>query len=189
MPTEIKQKEGTAIGFGVSASFAPADPATQYVASISYALTMASLANAAGRQSAKADLGATRAAEYACMAAFDYTGETPTATNTVDVYWLPSTSGTTANGNIAGNSGNDGAAPDGAVPGGLTLNEFIRMGAIPIGSLYLSDDASVQSGFVGTFRPPTRYGQILVVNNGGDVLESDDVENHVALIPIIDEIQ
>ena len=46
-----------------------------------------------------------------------------------------------------------------------------------------------RSGFVGVFSPTNRYGQLIVVNNGGDVFEADDVEMHQVMNPIVDESQ
>ena len=162
-------QEGTQIRFFVSGSFSPADAATNWTRGTptDVALTLSGLADSAGRQSAKFDFGANRHSMYALFGCVDYTGETPTAGGTVDYYLLPSTSSTTANGNLAGNSGNDAAAPNGAVPSGITLQEFIDIGAVRIGSLVITDDAAVQNGFVGFVSPPARYGQLLVVNNGG----------------------
>lgn len=188
--TEVLLKAGTQISFGVSGSFNPDDDGTNFVeglTTIGNALTMASLANGAGRQSIKVDLGATRAARYAVLAAVDFTGETPTAGLTVDFYWAPSTNATGANGNIAGNSGADAACPDGAL-GSITLAEFILQCQF-IGQLKVHDGACVQNGFVGTFCPKTRWGQMVIVNSSGDAFENDDVENHVVMNPIVDEIQ
>ena len=178
------------VRFFVTGSFSPADAATNMTDGTpnDVAMTSASLADAAGRQSAKADLGALRAGSYSVMACVDYTGLTPTSGATVDYYWLPSTNATAANGNIAGNSGLDAAAPGGAVPAGLTITEFKRM-AQRIGSLTLSDDGAVQNGYVGTFSPATRWGQLLEINEGGADFAADDVEHHVVMNPIVDEIQ
>jgi|TARA_R100000049_G_C1929034_1_gene73126 hypothetical protein len=63
---------------------------------------MTGVADAAGVQSIKVGLGATRAARYSVFAAIDFTGETPTAGQTVDFYWAPSVSGTQATGIAAG---------------------------------------------------------------------------------------
>jgi hypothetical protein len=117
----------------------------------------------------------------------DFTGETPVAGERVDYYWAPSTSGTQANGNVAGNSGIDGACPDGAL-GSITLAEFLKQ-CIFIGSLVIHDGAVVQNGFVGVFSPPGRYGQLIVVNESDDAFEADDVEMHQVMTPIVDEIQ
>lgn len=187
MANEVLVKEGTHIGLGVSGSFSPADAGTQWVSSIGVVLTLSALADGAGRQSDKMDLGATRARRYALLAAVDFTGETPTSGEILHYYWLPSTSTTQGTGNVAGNSGADAAAPGGAL-GSITLAEFALQG-IFIGSFVNHDGAVVQNGPVGVFEPPTRYGQLLVINDSGDALEADDVENHHALIPIVDEVQ
>lgn len=182
----LQIQEGTQIRFFVTASFSPADAGTNFTQGTptDVALTLSGVATAAARQSAKVDLGANRHAVYHLLGCVDFTGETPTAGNTVDYYWLPSTSATEGNGNVAGNSGADAAAPGGAVPGGLTVAEFARMG-LYIGSLVLSDDGAVQNGYVGTLAPPTRWGQLLVVNSSGDHFEADDVEMHQVLNPVV----
>ena len=129
MATEIKVKSGTQFRFFVVGSFSPVDEATNWSEGTpddTGVLTLSAVADAAGRQSTKVDLGATRAARYACLGCVDYTGETPVAGQTVKYYWAPSTDSIQANGNIAGNSGADGACPDGAL-GSITLAEFINL--------------------------------------------------------------
>lgn len=189
MANEILVKQGTQVRFFVTGSFSPADAGTNFTVGTptDVALTLASVADAAGRQSLKVDLGATRARQYSVFAAIDFTGETPTAGATVDFYWAPSTSTTQGTGNIAGNSGADAAAPDGAL-GSITLDEFVAQCQY-IGSLVIHDGAVVQNGYVGSFSPADRYGQMVVVNNSGDAIEADDVENHVVMNPVVDEVQ
>lgn len=189
MANEILQKVGGQIRFFVTGSFSPADAGTNWTIGTptDVALTLAGVASAAARQSAKADLGATRAARYEVLGCVDFTDETPLATGQIDYYWAPSTSGTAGNGNVAGNSGDDAACPDGAL-GSITLAEFLKQ-CLYIGSLFVHDGACVQNGFVGVFAPPGRYGQLIVVNNGGDAFENDDVEMHQVLNPIVDELQ
>lgn len=181
----------TIISFNVTGSYSPADDGTNWLANLTAdtnaALTLNALADGAGRQSAKVDLGATRARRYTLLGCVDFTGETPGATGRVDYYWAPSTSGTAANSNVAGNSGGDAAAPDGAL-GSITLAEFLLQ-CVYIGSLFTHDGASVQNGFVGILEPPERYGQLIVVNNSGDAMEADDVEHCQVLVPLTDEIQ
>ena len=177
------------ICFAVSGSLSPADSGTDMrIGTPTYvALTLAGVANAAGRQSAKCDFGAVRARKYALFGCVDYTGETPVAGQYIDYYWAPSTHATAGNGNIAGNSGGDADAPDGAI-GSITLAEFKGL-CIPIGRMKIHDGACVQNGFVGYLYPPTRYGQLLVINEGDDTFEDDDVEMHQVLCPVVDEIQ
>lgn len=189
MANQILDILSTQIRFYVSGSFSPVDPATDWTigSPTGVVLAISGVANGAGRQSDKADLGATRAAAYELLGCVDFTGETPTVGGTIDYYWAPSTHATAANGNVAGNSGVDGAAPDGAL-GSITLAEFLKQ-CIYIGSLIVHDGGVVQNGFVGILYPTTRYGQLIVVNNSGDVFETDDVEAHQVLAGIIPEIQ
>jgi len=176
---------GTQIRFFVTGSFSPADAATNWTIGTptDVVLTLNAVANAAGRQSTKVDLGATRSAAYEVLGCVDFTGEAPTIGATVDYYWAPSTHTTDANGNVAGNSGVDGDAPAGAL-GTILLTEFLAQCQY-IGSLVVHDGASVQNGMVGVFSPSSRYGQLIVVNNSGDVFEADDVEMHQVFNPIV----
>ena len=122
------------------------------------------------------------------LGSVDFTGETPTAGNTVDYYWCPSTNATPASGNIAGNSGANAAACDGCTMTGVTDAEFVKL-CIFIGALIVTDDATVQTGFIGLFTAPMQYGQLTVLNSSGDAFEDDDVENHTAFYPLTVEIQ
>ena len=189
MANEVLQKVGTQIRFCVTASYSPADPGTDFTIGTptDVTLTLSAVADGAARQSNKVDLGATRAAAYECLIAVDFTGETPVTGEVVEVYWAPSTSGTAGTGNVAGNSGVDGACPDGAL-GSITLAEFVKQ-CIYIGQLVVHDGAVVQNGFVGILCPPGRYGQIVVKNEAGDAFEADNVEMAVFLTPIVDEVQ
>jgi hypothetical protein len=189
MANEVLVKVGTQVRFFVTGSFSPVDAGTNWTIGTptDVVLTLASVANAAGRQSTKVDLGATRAKLYEVLGCVDFTGETPTVGNTVDYYWAPSTSTTPGSGNVAGNSGGDAACPDGAL-GSITLAEFLKQCQF-IGSLIVHDGGSVQNGFVGVFSPSSRYGQLIVVNNSGDAFEADDVEMHQVMNPIVDEVQ
>ncbi len=179
--------EGTRIIFGADASLDPADDATNLTDDIGtdtvdVEMGMSGIADGAGVQSAKGDLGAVRAISYALMASIDFTGETPDDGGAVEFYWAPSTDDTAANGNVAGNSGGDAACPDGAL-NSITLAEFVKL-CIYIGSMNTHADGGVQTGFVGMLYPPTRYGQLIVKNESGDAFEADEVESHAALIPI-----
>lgn len=177
------------IRFFVTGSFSPDDAATNWTIGTptDVALTLSAVADTAGRQSLKVDLGAVRAPRYAVFGCVDFTGETPTQGTVVDYYWMPSTHTTQANGNILGNSGADADAPNGAL-GTPTLADMVAVSQF-IGSLPIHDGASVQNGYVGTFSPAERHGQLLVVNEAGDAFEADDVEMHQVMNPIVDEIQ
>lgn len=175
--------------FCVSGSLSPADAATDWRIDTptTVAMTLASLASAGAWQSLKIDLGALRARRYAVFGCVDYSEETPVLGQTIDYYWAPSSSGTQATGNVAGNSGADAACPDGAL-GTILIAEFVKQ-CQKIGQLVIHDGASVQNGYVGKFSPATRYGQLILVNSGGDAFEDDDVEAHQTMNPIVDESQ
>jgi len=180
------------ICFGVTASLDPASDATNWTDDIGtdtcdVAITLAGVANGEARASAKADLGAVRAPEYALFGCVDFTEETPTQGGTVDYYWAPSTDATANQGNVGGTDGADADVPSNGL-GSLTDDDFVKF-CIFIGSLVCHDGASVQNGFVGVFRPPTRYGQLIVFNNSGDAFENDDVEMHQVMSPIVYEVQ
>ena len=185
---DITVEVGTQIRFFVGGSFAPVDPATNWTIGTptDVVMTMASLADTAGRQSDKFDFGANRANRYECLSSVDFTLETPVAGERLDYYFAPSTSSTQANGNVAGNSGADAAAPGGAL-GGITLAEFLKL-CDYIGPLIVHDGAVVQNGKVGVFSPSSRHGQLIVVNESGDVLEADDVETHTVFNPLVDDV-
>ncbi len=184
LPDEQVVQVGTQIRFFVTGSFSPVDAATNHTIGTptDVVLTLAGVADGAGRQSDKFDFGASRAPAYECLGCVDFTGETPTTGEVIEYYFLPSTSTTQANGNVAGNSGADADAPGGAL-GSITLAEFKKV-AQHIGNLTIHNGAVVQNGFVGVLVPTSRYGQILVINESGDAFEADDVEMHQVLNPM-----
>ncbi len=189
MANEVLVKVKTQIAFYVTGDYSPVDAGTDFKigAPTEVLLTLSALAAAAARQSDKVDLGAVRPARYEVLIAVDYTEETPTAGGYIDCYWAPSTSGTPATGNIAGNSGADGVAPAGAL-GTITLAEFLNLCDF-IGRFKVHDGAVVQNGKVGVVSPSNRYGQMIVVNNSDDAFEADNVEMGVFMTPIVDEVQ
>jgi hypothetical protein len=179
MANEILQKTGTPVVFA---------DVTDYVSTLSgftrtHQLDLTSIANNAARQSNKADLGALRAARYSVEVGIEM-DVAPTAGATVEFYWSASHSATDGTGNDGGASGADGAYKAGE-------EDEWKLQNIPLGNLVLTADAAtvVQRQCVGFFEPPNRYGQVIVVNKGGQAFEGDAVEMYVALIPIIDEAQ
>ncbi len=177
------------IVFGVSASFDPADNGTNMSEgdAVTALITCAGVANGAGRQSDKIDLGALRAELYAVYGVPDFTGEVPLLTGSVEAFWAPSPSATQGNGNLGGNSGADGDAPDGAL-GTLLFDEFTLLCQF-VGSFSMHDGVVVQNGLLGIFSPWDRYGQLVIGNQSGDVFEDDDIEMHWVLRPVVKEGQ
>jgi len=148
-------------------------------------LDLTGLTDTNGRESAKADLGATRAEAYSVMASFEFAA-TPTTAATVDLFWAPSPVSAAANGNPMNIDGVDAAAPSGI---GTILE--LKSACQFIGAFKTTDDptTAIQTGFVGTLFPSERYGMLLVVNESGAAFHTDVVECCVAFNPIIREVQ
>lgn len=146
-------------------------------------LDLSALANAAARQGDKADLGATRAAQYAVRMCIELDVDL-SAAGSIDVYWSSSPSATAATSNTGGATGEDAAYTDGV----NSHKEHLQF----IGTLYLpatADDDIGYDGFIGVFTPPDRYGMPVVINRSGQPLEAAADLMYVALLPIVDEIQ
>lgn len=187
MATEILQKVGTQIIFADHAGdyAAAAKTKIEVGTPTECQISLASVADGAGRESAKVDLGSTRAAQYSVMASFEFAA-TPSSGDLVELYWAPSPISTAANGNPHNIDGADAAAPSGIG----TLAELVKACQL-IGVCVCTDDATtaVQTFYVGKFAPPERYGILIVKNESGAAFHSDDVECHVVFNPIVDESQ
>ena len=123
--------------------------------------------------------------EYSVRAAFEFAA-TPTAGETVELYWAPSASATPGTGNPANVTGVDMAYAgySSNLDASLKQLEFI-------GAFVVTEQATgtVQVGEVSVFAPSQRYGCLVVVNRAAAALHSDDVESHVVFDPIIPEQQ
>lgn len=174
--------QGTSKIWAHGADFNPAG-ASDLGTTEDYELDLTGLADGTARQGAKGDLGATRAAMYACFLRWE-TNSAPTAGLTVDVYWAASTSATAANDNAGGASGSDGAWP-----GDSNEDEWAKQ-LIYIGSLVLTNDATtIQVQCINpAFQPPTRYGMPVVDNNSGQAAFTDAVEMAFYMVPITEAV-
>jgi len=148
-------------------------------------ITLAALANAAARQSAKVDLSANRAREYHVRAAFEIAA-TPTAGNVIELYWAPSQHATAANGNAANVTGADAAYAGYAANLAAAVKQLIFIGAFVCTA---NATATVQVAEVGVFAPPERYGSLIVKNESAAAIHANDIQCHVVFDPIIPEIQ
>jgi hypothetical protein len=150
-----------------------------------YEIELANVADGAARQSDKADLGENRALEYSVRAAFEF-GATPSAGETVELYWAPSPSGTAGSANPGNVSGADAeyAGYSSDLDASLKQMEFI-------GAFVATAQAAgtVQVGEVAVFAPSQRYGSLIVVNRSGAAFHSNDIESHVVFDPLILEQQ
>lgn len=144
------------------------------------AITLASVANAAARQSVKLDLGATRAELYAVKAAFELAA-TPTAGSTIDLYWAPSSSATAGSDNPGNVSGSDAAYTGYSANLTAALKQLLFIGSFVCTA---QTTATVQKGHVGVFSPPNRYGSLIVVNNSGAAIHSSDANCEIVFTPI-----
>ena len=187
MPNEILLKVGTQIVFANHAGdFAPAaanDLQQGTPTEVEWA--PASLASASYHQSAKADLGATRAMAYELMAAIEFAA-TPTAGNVVEFFWGSSPDGTAANGNPGGLSGSDGAYTGYSSNALDSVRQLDRIGTFVVTA---QATGTVQIAKCGVLVPDNRYGMLVVRNGSGAAFHSDDVEIHAVLTPIVTEVQ
>jgi hypothetical protein len=148
-------------------------------------LSMASVGDGAARQSAKADLGTDFAQAYRVRAAFEIAA-TPNDGDLIELYWAPSQSSTAANGNAGNVSGSDAAYT------GYSSNMASSVKQLDlIGSFVCTVQATgtVQVAEVNDYSPTERYGSLVVRNESGAAIHSDDVECHVVFDPIIPEVQ
>lgn len=150
-------------------------------------LVLLNLADAAAAQSAQGDLGANFAAEYAVVACIEMQVAAATAGERVDFFWNASSSATAATGNMGGASGSAAAYSGYSADLADSVKQLML-----IGSMIMTDDAvdSAQIGYVGPLFPPHRYGSLIVKNECGQTIcDTDDIEAHVVLNPIIPEVQ
>lgn len=144
------------------------------------AITMTSVANNAARQSVKLDLGASRTPLYSVKASFEIAA-TPTAGNTIELYWAPSSSSSAGTDNPGNVSGTDAAYT------GYSSNIADSVKQLQfIGSFVCTAQATatVQSGFVGRFKPADRYGSLVVFNKSGAAMHSSATNISITLTPI-----
>lgn len=185
MANEVLQKVGTQIVFADHAGdFSPTDANDlRQGTPVNVQLITASLADVAARESAKVDLGATRARQYSVIAALELAA-TPTTGEVMEFYWCASPDAIAANGNPGYCSGSDAAFT--GTP--ATLVEAVKQ-LIFIGTLICSADAIVQIQNVSVFSPPERHGILVIKNEAGAAFHADDVETHIVMNPIVDEVQ
>lgn len=141
-----------------------------------YGLTLTSVTNGNGRQSAKADLGANWARKYAVLFTSSV-GSAATAGNEIELWWAPSTSATAGTDNPGALSGTDATFNS-------TPDEY-KQQFVFVGSLVLSNGAgtAVQKQYF-PLRPIARYGMFVVVNKSGQTLGSTASDHEVRLTPV-----
>lgn len=148
-------------------------------------LAIASVADAAARQSTKVDLGAVRATRYKVRAALEFAA-TPTAGDIVELYWAPSGSATAGTGNPGGASGADSAYAGYSSNLAASVKQLERIGTFICTA---QATATVQIAECGYFVPGERYGSLIVKNESNAAIHSDDVECNVVFDPVYEEVQ
>lgn len=188
MANEVLLKVGTQLCFADhGGDFAPASGTSLEVGTpTDVQLALSGVTAGAARNSTKFDFGATMARQYSVIAAIEFFSA-PTVGGTVDIYLSPSPQSTAANGNAGLADGSDGAYTG---DGGGTVSETVPQ-LQHIASLVVTDLVGVQiMAAPRMFTPTQRYGQLVVVNNTSVTLAAtDDVETHIVITPIKDEVQ
>lgn len=144
------------------------------------AMTPTSLANGSYYQGAKIDMGATAGQAYAVYVDAEIAA-TPTAGNTIDVWWNPSSSGTAGTDNMGGCSGTDAAYTGYSSNAAASVKQLVPIGALTVTAQATS---TVQKGFVGYLVLPQRYGSPVILNGSGAALHSTITNFQVRLVPI-----
>lgn len=184
---------GTQISFADHAGdFGPAANAVIEVGTpTNVQITLASLASGAARQSAKVDLGATRAPSFSVLSCFEAASGAASNGDIIGLFWAPSHSATAAVGNPGGVSGAD-AAYTGTGQASVTdsLPQLQRIGAHVATADDTGDTPPYQIALVNArFVPAARYGSLVVLQSLGGNLHSDDVEMNIVFTPNIPQGQ
>jgi hypothetical protein len=180
MANEILLKNGTAVVWADTTDYNPA------VYTRTAQIDLTSLADAAARQGAKVDLGATRARSYRVRFCPEF-DVAPASGEAVYVYFGFSNSATAATDNPAALTGAD-AAYTGTT--GDSIADSVKQLIGPFPYICTSDVAPISLPMdIGVLFPTQRYISPVVFNEGGQAFEGDAVEMYLALIPIVDEVQ
>jgi len=150
-------------------------------------MALLNLADGAAAQTAKIDLGANYAESYIVTACIEMQVVAATAGGTVEFYWNASPVTTALTANMGGASG----AADSYSGYSADLANSVGQ-LVFVGVMEMTDDAvdSVQIGYVGILNPLHRYGSLIVKNEAGQTIcDTDDIEAHVTLSPIVPESQ
>ena len=145
------------------------------------ALTLASLANNAYRQSVKIDFGATWSRGWLVTLDAEMAA-TPTAGNLIDLWCNPSSSSDATTDNRGGCSGSDASYT------GYSSNASDAVQHLdPVGSHRCSATATatVQKGVIARrWVPPRRYCSFVLLNGSGAAFHSSDSNTVITFTPI-----
>jgi hypothetical protein len=181
MATDILIADGTAIVFADTTDYS-GDLGTR-----THQLDLTGITDTSARQSAKADFGATRAAQYAVVVAIEFGASAPTAGEVVKFFLSQSPSATAATANPGGASGSDAAYT--GTSGSSIAESVLQM--TDLGVLTVTNDGAgtVQYERIGTLLLPMRYGSVVAWNEAGQTFDADAAKMGVALYPLKDQSQ
>jgi len=148
-------------------------------------ITLAALASAAARQGVKVDLGDPRAEVYEVTLRLEW-DVAPADGASASLYFAPSHHETAGTANPGGASGADAAYTGTA---GSTIAESLQQCDLAVILPCTNDAATVVLQKTAKYRPHARYISPIVLNEGGQALEGDDIEMSIILIPMPVEIQ
>jgi hypothetical protein len=148
-------------------------------------LSLASVANAGFRQSAKFDFGENWAQEYHARAAVELAA-TPTAGRTINCFLAYSQSSMAGTGNSGNASGSDAAYTGYSSNAAASVLQLHQISAFVVTS---QAAGTVQEIEGWTFSPRARYACLIVQNDVGSAFDSDDIQSHIVLNPVVAEQQ
>lgn len=148
-------------------------------------LSLASVANAGFRQSAKIDFGENWAQEYQSRAAVELAA-TPTAGRAINCFLAYSQSGTAGTANSGNTTGSDAAYTGYSSNGAASVLQLHQISSFVVTG-QATGTVQVIEGW--TFAPRGRYANLIVQNDAGSAFHSDDVECHIVLNPVVTEVQ
>lgn len=137
-------------------------------------LTLTSMANVVGRKGDGHDWGASHPARFRVKLKTDF-AVSPTAGNTVEVYWASSEDNTDFDSATA--------AGDAAFSDTDLLKQLHFIGALP------ADASTVSQIKSWIFYMPARYGYPVVYNRSGQALSATAGDHELVFTPLTDEIQ
>lgn len=186
MANELLYKVGTSFVVANS-TYSPGTNTILGTYSATYDIDLASLVDAAARQSLKWDWGATRPPSFKIRMTTELASD-PASGGSVDLYAYESHSATAAVGNTGGCTGADAAYT--GYSGHTLAESLLQLDFIGSLSTGVQNDADgVVIGKVAVYSPTARYGGIVVVNNTNIGFHTDSIEMAVLFEPIIPEIQ
>jgi hypothetical protein len=141
-------------------------------------------------QSAKMDLGATRAQQMVVRLQTQFTAA-PTAGGTLEVYVGFSSQSTATSGNVAGLTGSDALYTGQSNNAGDAKRQLTFVGVMVVAAVSSTTTSAsvVQVADVGSFVPTDRYCQVVVVDNTSQNMATYSAWHVCTIYPVVDEVQ